>query len=515
VKPGDWPPDDFTWADLIGNGPLLREMIVFKQQLEAAEFLVACQKRHWLASARGKNLVMDLRVPLPAAPVLTVTENDPELAVTWTQEETGFSGVYLERSIDGGTTFTPLANLEGDATSYDDAAVEVDVEYCYRVRNRRCGIHSMWSNIDCGMLEVSGCVYSPPGDMGSSTPFKQSFVGADFSDANWNANMQAATTSIRMSENGRKIVVTGDFGVGNTARVLTREDDDSFTVEVLHSNTGLISFGGVYSISRNGIIAGSVSNQSAVWLSGATSAPTIDATVNRWDAISPDGTKLYGVNDSSQAIERTVGGADVVIATNCFRIGGGVNHCGDVLVVNSNGDDPLLVYKYIAGTWTHVATLADTTGDTEASSVCNGISGDGTKAFGSNDASTVPYLWDLTGTGTISATAMGVPADDIGARCLVNSISSDGTIAVGEYEPGSAVGAALYWLASEGFATAHNLDLYFTSAGITGLGNSLGEYFSLDTVRCSADGTQFAFRCQKQAGGSNRNLLFVAVPAPA
>jgi alpha-tubulin suppressor-like RCC1 family protein len=154
VKPGDWPPDDFTWADLIGNGPLLREMIVFKQQLEAAEFLVACQKRHWLASARGKNLVMDLRVPLPAAPVLTVTENDPELAVTWTQEETGFSGVYLERSIDGGTTFTPLANLEGDAMSYDDAAVEVDVEYCYRVRNRRCGIHSMWSNIDCGMLEA-------------------------------------------------------------------------------------------------------------------------------------------------------------------------------------------------------------------------------------------------------------------------------------------------------------------------------------------------------------------------
>jgi hypothetical protein len=364
-------------------------------------------------------------------------------------------------------------------------------------------------------IEIAACEYVLPDDMGSSFPaFKQSFVGSDFTDANWNSNMQAGTTSIRMSENGRKIVVTGDLGIGNTARVLTREDDDSFTVEVLHSNTGLISFGGVYSISRNGIIAGSVSNQSAVWLSGATSAPTIDATVNRWDAISPDGTKLYGVNDSGQAIERTVGGADVVIATNCFRIAA-INYCCDVVVINSNGDDPLLVFKYAEGAWTHTGTLADTTGDTEASSACNGVSGDGTRAFGSNDAATIPYRWSLIGTGTINATAMGVPADDFGARCLVNSVSSDGTVAVGEYEPGSAVGNALYWLESENFATAHNLDLYLDSAGISGMGNGAGQYFSLDTVRVSADGTHFAFRCQKQAGGSNRNLFFAAVASPA
>jgi alpha-tubulin suppressor-like RCC1 family protein len=154
----DFAPDDFEWSDLIGNAKLIRDLIQFKKQLEDAEFLVACTKRHFAVSEYSKNLVLDLRVPLPAAPVLTVTENDPELAVTWTQEETGFSGVYLERSLDG-ITFTPLANLAGDATSYDDAAVTVGVEYFYRARNRRCGVYSPYSNIDSGQL-VAATGYS-------------------------------------------------------------------------------------------------------------------------------------------------------------------------------------------------------------------------------------------------------------------------------------------------------------------------------------------------------------------
>ncbi len=474
-------------------------------------------------SHNSKNVVYDLReVEVSAEPVaieppyLTVTEDstNTELDVSWTLPES-YDALFLERS-DDGITFSPLATLAGDASSYDDAAVTVGVEEWYRIRGQVGGAYSVYSNIDSGIL-AGGCVYALPDDMGSSTAFKQGFVGADYSDAAWNSLMQAGTTGITLSDNGRKIVVSGALGVGYTTVVLTREDDNSFTAQTL--NPGTSAALPPFVISRNGIIAGRVESgatgKSAVWASGPTSAPTEDANINKWQGISADGTKLYGVTDAGLAIERTIGGSDVTIASGCWAIFGVNQVCGDCVIIGSNGTDDFLVYRNISGTWTHVATLADTGGATDNASSCIGINGDATKAFGSNAAATIPYFWDITGTGTINATAMGVPADDIGARCLVAGIASGGNLVVGDYEPGfSTVGAALYWLASESFATAHNLDLYLTSAGITGMGNQAGEYFSIDTVRCSAEGTQFSYRCQKGPSGADRNLFFAAVPAP-
>lgn len=515
-------PDEIDIAWFMKNRGRVRDAI---RETEKANLIVGPEGQ--LAPAKSGresvNRIYDLRItetsaePLPIEPPvlsLTVDQPDLELDLDWTLPET-YNELFLERSEDG-ETWTPLLAMPGTQDAYEDSDVDPGTEYFYRIRGRVGGAYSAYSNVVSGELESAECEYVLPDDMGLSTAFKQGFVGSDYVDAAWNSNMQGGCTGITLSDNGRKVVTSGALGAGYRSVVLTREEDNSFTAQILNPGTGVAL--PPYVISRNGIIAGRVeaaSIRSAVWASGPTSAPTEDTNINWWQGISADGTKLYGVTDAGLAIERTIGGGDVTIATGCWAIFGINQVCGDCVIVGKSTGDDFLVYRNIAGTWTHVATLADTTGDTENASAVIGMNGDATKAFGSNAAATVPYWWDITGTGTINATAMGVPIDDTGARCLVTGIASSGNVVVGEYEPGiTTVGAALYWLASESFATAHNLDLYFTAEGITGMGNASGEYFSLDTARVSADGTQYAYRCQKGPSGSDRNLFFAAVPAP-
>jgi hypothetical protein len=447
--------------------------------------------------------------------------------VTWTQEETGFSGVYLERSIDGGTTFTPLANLEGDATSYDDAAVEVDVEYCYRVRNRRCGVYSPYSNIDCGELElVSGCVYAAPEEMSDAAPFLQTFDADHFTNASWDGGFPNSMApggptgafggmggNLFMSEDGKTVIASSNIGPGMETAVVTRQADDSFTVQKLHDNGGTVLWG--YVMSRTGLIAGRVeggiNGHSAVWLSGPASAPTIDSSVEWWTRISPDGTKLYGWKPSgNQSIERTIGGADVLIG-NGGRICG-LNYCCDVVVLSSQR-----VYKKILGTWTHVATLADATGDTESSPVCCNITGDGTKAFGSDGANEVPYMWDLTGTGTLTATPMGVPADQDGT-CMVTFVAASGNAVVGWYNNDGVVLKAqnLIWLACDGFSIARNLQDYLATLGMSILEIDeveAGVFIGLDNTVCNATATAFAWRGDWD--DTDRTMAYAAAPTPS
>src|SRR5688572_23463549 len=150
-------------------------------------------------TSRGSvNKLADLRIietsadPLPIAPpVLSLTVDDPdqELDLDWTLPES-YNELFLERSDDGGETWTPLLSMPGTQAAYEDAAVTPGTEYSYRIRGRVGGAYSAYSNIVDGMLESAECEYVLPDDMGSSTAFKQGFVGADYSDADWVANLQ-------------------------------------------------------------------------------------------------------------------------------------------------------------------------------------------------------------------------------------------------------------------------------------------------------------------------------------
>jgi len=83
----------------------------------------------------------------PAAPTgLTATGVDgPAIALAWTDKSAVEDGYEVQRSTDG-ATFSHLANLPANSTSYRDAAVASNTTYWYRVRAKKDGGSSDVSN---------------------------------------------------------------------------------------------------------------------------------------------------------------------------------------------------------------------------------------------------------------------------------------------------------------------------------------------------------------------------------
>ena len=72
---------------------------------------------------------------VPAAPtgLATTSVTAGSVALTWTNHSAHQTGFYVERSTDGGTTWTQLADVTGGATVYTDTTTEAS-SYQYRVR---------------------------------------------------------------------------------------------------------------------------------------------------------------------------------------------------------------------------------------------------------------------------------------------------------------------------------------------------------------------------------------------
>ena len=59
----------------------------------------------------------------------------------------GETGYEVERSSDGGSTYSLLTTLAADAAGYTDTRAAVGAQYRYRVRSSDNGSHSAYSNI--------------------------------------------------------------------------------------------------------------------------------------------------------------------------------------------------------------------------------------------------------------------------------------------------------------------------------------------------------------------------------
>ncbi len=139
------------------------------------------------------------------------------------------------------------------------------------------------------------------------------------------------------------------------------------------------------------------------------------------------------------------------------------------------------------------------------------MNGAGTIAIGNaGNTDTKLLVWNISGTGTISATEPGYPGGVL-QDTKFTALSSDGSIAVG-FVTASSVTKPYYWLASESFATAHDLEAYFVSQGLTDFGAGSGEYLGIDNVVVNANGTAFAARADRDTG--ERSIYYVACAAP-
>src|SRR5256712_14138172 len=76
----------------------------------------------------------------PAAPtgLTAIGVDGPAIALAWTDKSAVEDGYEVQRSTDG-ATFSHLANLPANSTSYRDAAVASNTTYWYRVRAKKDG----------------------------------------------------------------------------------------------------------------------------------------------------------------------------------------------------------------------------------------------------------------------------------------------------------------------------------------------------------------------------------------
>lgn len=92
-----------------------------------------------------------LLLPLGSAP----DSHAAQLTLTWADNATNEDGFAVERSTDGTGTFTPIATLSPDLTSYTDATVDAGAAYCYRVRAFNGAGYSDYANVACASAPLS------------------------------------------------------------------------------------------------------------------------------------------------------------------------------------------------------------------------------------------------------------------------------------------------------------------------------------------------------------------------
>lgn len=106
---------------------------------------------HYIEGSEAELFAVNAPTNVTVTPV-----GDTQLDLAWTDNSDTESGTDIERSTSGtGGPFTRIALLRGvDITSYSDASVVVDQEYCYRIRVGESGsVLSPFSEVVCGIIQ--------------------------------------------------------------------------------------------------------------------------------------------------------------------------------------------------------------------------------------------------------------------------------------------------------------------------------------------------------------------------
>jgi hypothetical protein len=107
---------------------------------------------------------------VPAAPVLSAAATaSNRVNLTWTESSTNVTGFILQRSSDGGTTWSQIAQLSASSTSYTDRNVSGGKTYQYRILATSAVGNSAWSNVASTTTPASSSPKKQPPKQGPAT----------------------------------------------------------------------------------------------------------------------------------------------------------------------------------------------------------------------------------------------------------------------------------------------------------------------------------------------------------
>jgi phosphodiesterase/alkaline phosphatase D-like protein len=99
---------------------------------------------------------------LPAAPgnLSATAVSASEIDLSWTNNATNQTGFSIQRSTDG-TTFTPLAAVAANVTSFKDTGLTAHTQYFYRVQATNANGGSLFSNVASASTSSTGIPAAP------------------------------------------------------------------------------------------------------------------------------------------------------------------------------------------------------------------------------------------------------------------------------------------------------------------------------------------------------------------
>lgn len=101
--------------------------------------------------------------------LLAATAQAATLTIEWEDNSDNEDAFYIERKPVGGE-FATIATVGADVTTYSDPAVEVNIQYTYRVRAGNSSGPSGYTNEATGKVQWPPKVVTPTPIIGPSSP---------------------------------------------------------------------------------------------------------------------------------------------------------------------------------------------------------------------------------------------------------------------------------------------------------------------------------------------------------
>jgi hypothetical protein len=135
-------------------------------------------------------------LPPSGSITLTVPNSSSNQAdVSWSYTDTNQDGFHIERSTDGGSTYSILTSVGPSVRSYADTTVTGPATYCYRTDAYNGSGTSSYSNATCVFIPITPFACGGiPTNMNETSWSKVTFMGSPpCADFVWNSGSTSAT----------------------------------------------------------------------------------------------------------------------------------------------------------------------------------------------------------------------------------------------------------------------------------------------------------------------------------
>jgi Bacterial Ig domain/Fibronectin type III domain len=263
-----------------------------KQNLDSTTGLVvlASANTHAVYYHNYMSLAGEPTPPPPAptdlAATSPLTNADSTMRLAWSNNESGQSEVAIERR-SGSGSYSEIARVAGDATSYTDSGLAAGTTYTYRVRASNSAGFSPYS------AEASGTT-AEQGPVRTFTPVADAYVDSGTPTKSYGTVATLGVDASPVQESYLKFNLTG----------LTGNTVNSAKLRIYVTDNGSVKGGSVAKVSSSSWTEG-VTYNTRPTIDGATLSSLGAVNVGTWyefdvsGAVTSDGTVSLGIKSSS------------------------------------------------------------------------------------------------------------------------------------------------------------------------------------------------------------------------